>query len=190
MFTSLWNHQLQPAQWAVVVVAAAVAATIDVRSHRIPNALTGPLLLCGMIWSLAVAGWGGLGDSLAGMFVVGVPFIVMWLMQAGGAGDAKMMMALGAWLGVRNGSAVLLGVALAGGVVALLYALMRRQMLSTATNVLVMVGSALFLVKGGGTFAQRREVLPAFKGPDAIPYGVAIFMGTCVAAVAVMLYRG
>ena len=43
---SLLEHaQAHPTAWVVIVVASIFAATIDVRTRRIPNALTGPLLI-------------------------------------------------------------------------------------------------------------------------------------------------
>lgn len=187
--SALWSHEFQLVQWGIVVAVSLLAAVIDVRSHRIPNLLTGPLLLCGLIWSAAVGGWGGLLDGLAGICLVGLPFLALWLLNAGGAGDAKMMMALGAWLGIANGLAALLAVALAGGVVSLGYAVARRQVQSTAGNLIGMLGGAAFLARGGGRFEDRQESLPAFRGPQGIPYGVAIFLGTIAAAVAILWYR-
>ncbi|HEV2294150.1 MAG TPA: A24 family peptidase [Tepidisphaeraceae bacterium] len=167
----------------MAVIASLAAAVVDLKVRRIPNVLTGPLLLGGLIWSAAIAGWSGLGESVAGVVIVGFPFFLLWMLRAGGAGDAKMMMALGAWLGVMNGVAALLGVALAGGVVALGYALARRQVLSTGGNMLVMMLSALFLFRGSGRFSERQESIPSFRSPQGIPYGVAICVGTCAAAV-------
>ena len=189
MLTSLWNHGLQPLQWFIAIAASLLAASIDIRTHRIPNALTGPLLLGGLIWASAVAGWAGLGDGLCGMLVAGLPFFVMWVLRAGGAGDAKMMMALGAWLGVINGLAVLFAVALAGGVVSLAYAIHRRQVAAAFGNIGMVLYATLILATTGRQISNRREMIPSIQSPQAFPYGIAIFLGTCLAGIGVWWWR-
>ena len=189
MLTSLWDHGMQPVQWGAAVTASLVAAAIDVRTHRIPNMLTGLVLLLGLIWSCGVAGWGGLGDGVCGVFVTGLPFFVLWVMRAGGAGDAKMMGALGAWLGVRNGAVALLAVALAGGVVSLGYAIARRQLRSALRNVAVVMGATVMLLVTGRRIAGKRELIPSIQSLEAFPYGIAIFLGTSLAAVGVLWWR-
>ena len=180
MITLLQHAQHHATAWVVVTVAAIVAATIDVRTRRLPNALTGPLLLAGLIWSAAFGA--GVLDGVAGTLTAGLPFFLFWLLRGYGAGDAKMMMALGAWVGAAGGTVVLLCVALAGGVVALAYALARRQLLSTAGNVLVTMSGAVFLFRGGGRFRDRQDAIPRYAGKEGIPYGVAIALGTAMAA--------
>lgn len=172
------------------MVAASLAASVfDLKTRRIPNALTGPLLLAGLAWTAAVARWAGLVDGLCGAVLLSFPFLVLWLLRAGGAGDAKMMMALGAWLGLVNGAIALACIALAGGLVSLGYALARRQVQSTLANVAGLMGGAAVLARGGGRLKDRHESLPAFRGPRGIPYGVAIFAGTTAAAIATLWYR-
>src|SRR6056297_2650346 len=107
MWTALWHDSVPLIQWATVLGASLAAAGWDIRCRRIPNFLTGPVLLAGLIWAAASAGWAGLGDSLAAAALLGLPYVVLFLQCGGGAGDAKLMMALGAWLGLVNGVVVL-----------------------------------------------------------------------------------
>lgn len=84
---------------AVVVVFTLVAAISDVRTKRLPNWLTVPALVCGIIFQVVTAGWAGLLTALAG-FAVGFSILfVLWLIGGSGGGDVKLMGALGAWLG-------------------------------------------------------------------------------------------
>ncbi len=107
--------------WAVLVVLfTAAAAVVDVRTHRLPNLLTVPAFVLGVVfhvlWGLVTQGpWGalsGLGWSLGG-FAVGFGILfVLWLIGGGGGGDVKFMGALGAWLGAWNTAVVFVASAL------------------------------------------------------------------------------
>ena len=173
--------------WVVAGAASLVAALIDVRRRRIPNWLTGPLLLGGIVWSIWMARATGLGDSLLGALIAGGPFIVVWLIGGGGAGDAKMMLGLGAWLGWRPAIVMLLAVALAGGMLSLGYAIAQRRVQAA----LLGTGGAFFSLYEAVTHPNRMpdppERIPTLNGTRSVPYGVAIFGGVCAAAAWVIL---
>ena len=100
MFPDITNETIF--QWSVVIVASLAAAAFDLRTRHIPNILTGPLLLSGLIWSGWHGGLAGLGDAAAACAVLAVPFVFMFLFCNGGAGDAKLMAGIGAWLGLAQ----------------------------------------------------------------------------------------
>ena len=82
-----------------IAAYTATAAVLDVRLHRIPNYLTVPAALLGFAYhTLAPEGWGWFA-SLAGLGVGLALLVVPWLLGGGGAGDVKLLAALGAWLG-------------------------------------------------------------------------------------------
>jgi prepilin peptidase CpaA len=84
-----------------VSLFTALAAVSDLRTRRIPNKLTIPVFLLGLIYQVAFHGWAGLADAGAG-FAVGFGILfVLWLVGGGGGGDVKLMGALGVWLGFR-----------------------------------------------------------------------------------------
>ena len=85
-------------QWAVAAGAALTAAVIDVRQRRIPNALTLPLLVMGLLYALMYKGLGGAAESMIACVAVALPYVLLFAFAGGGAGDAKMMGAIGAWL--------------------------------------------------------------------------------------------
>lgn len=103
---------MDTAQWvliAAVVVFTLVCAAWDLRTKKLPNWLTVPafaagLLFHGIVGALA-GGFGGMGSELLfalGGFATGFGILlVLWLIGGGGAGDVKMMGALGAWLGAK-----------------------------------------------------------------------------------------
>jgi prepilin peptidase CpaA len=116
---------------ALLIAFVAVVIVTDWRWQRIPNQLTYPTMLAGLILGLVegIPGapfGGGALDHAAGL---GLAFLVSYPFYAAGglkAGDAKMLMAIGA---VRGGLFLLTSAlygALAGGVLALVLVGIRR----------------------------------------------------------------
>jgi prepilin peptidase CpaA len=80
---------------AAASVAAMVAAGNYLKSRRIPNALTGSSLICGLGLHLSTGGFRELYlSALAGLLVGGV-FAVLYAAGGMGAGDVKLMAAVG-----------------------------------------------------------------------------------------------
>lgn len=98
-----------------VLAACLTAAVIDVRSYRVPNVLTGPLLAGGLVLGTATGGAAGLGAALLGSAAAFLALIAFHAMGVMGAGDVKLGVAVGAWLGAAAVLRALLVTALAGG---------------------------------------------------------------------------
>jgi prepilin peptidase CpaA len=119
---------------APVVVLAVLAARADVRSRRIPNALTGPAIALALLAHLAFEGPAGLRGSLAGMLLAGGLLLPGWLWRFTGAGDVKLMAAVGAWLAFPQALIATLLTLIAGGIVALVIATRRGILRQTLWN--------------------------------------------------------
>ena len=186
---SLWDPRLSLEQWTAVILAAFVGAVIDLRTRRVPNLLVVLTLVSGLAWAIWRKGWPGAADGLVSALVLATPFVVLFVFGGGGAGDAKLMGALGFWLGVFNGVAALAGVALAGVVLAVGVAAFQRRLgmvlgtIWTTTNCLC---SSVLLRRGRGEIAAG---LPRPSETSTMPYGPAIFLGVCTAALGVHLWR-
>ena len=169
--------------WAVVIAACVYAVTIDVRSRRIPNALTLPLWAGGVLWWLLSAGFSGAGEAFGGMAIAGLPFFILWMIGGGGAGDAKMMCAIGTWLGIDNAFIAAVSVGVAGGILSLVYAAGRGRLLPSLVNTVWMTLTLPFVLLGPGSFSERRKLVPASANePLKTPYSVAMLAGTVAAA--------
>lgn len=179
MPSTLWNHNAMGWQWAAVLTAALVAAVVDCRTMRIPNLLSGVTLVGGLIFATTVAGFTGIGDALLGMAVAALPFVLMFVLAGGGAGDAKLMGGIGAWLGTQGALLMLLSVMVVGGFLALLWAARRRQFGNAMGNLMWILNEAGAAVRGRGRGGPM--VLPDAASLQVMPYGIAIFGGTCVA---------
>ena len=88
-----------------VSIFAVVAAYIDGKELRVPNKLTFPMIIAGWIFCTvngAITGQGwhvGLWHSLLGTIVGLCTLLPAYAIGGMGAGDAKMMAAIGSWLG-------------------------------------------------------------------------------------------
>ena len=183
----LWGHSLAQFQWGAVVCASLAAAVFDARTRRIPNLLTLGTLVAGLVWAFVACGLAGLAESLAACLFLGFPFVLLWVFGGGGAGDAKLMGGLGAWLGLANGVITLLAVLISGAVLGLMLAVYRGQIFRVLGN---MRDVAVFLTVGMWHRAtlSRRPQLPEIQGLP-MPYGISIFCGVLIAAAGVMLWH-
>ena len=86
--------------WAVIGISG-VAIITDLWRNRIYNWLTLPALLAGLVVSGIHGGWHGLGDGLLGVVAGFALYGWMFWLRVMGAGDVKLLMALGAWGGLH-----------------------------------------------------------------------------------------
>lgn len=159
--------------WWPTVAVLAVATFTDLRSRRIPNWLVLPFLGIGLGVSAWLHGWRGLGQSAEGMALGLVVFGVLHLMGGMGAGDVKLAAAIGAWVGPRQLMLALVVTGLAGGVMAIGWAIKGGFL----GDVLKGSGNLLFGWRERGTLADPELVL---ENPKArkMPYAPAIAIGT------------
>jgi len=165
----------------VALLLAIVAAILDLQRHRIPNWLTYPGIALGFVLRGALLGWKGLATALAGLLLAGGVMFVFFMVRAMGAGDVKIMAAIGSIVGPRHAGIVLLATGICGGILAIAYALYRRRMMSTLKN----VGSVLRFHAWAGVQAHPELNL---DNPSALrmPYGLAIALGTLYAFTTVL----
>ena len=187
-FETLWNSTHQPLQWGVVICASLAAAVFDLAWRKIPNLLTFPLLLAGLIWALSFHGLVGLADSAAACATLMFPFVLLFIFAQGGAGDAKLMGAIGAWLGVMNGLAVLAGVSIMGIVFGLAYAATKRRFGRVVWAVYYTACNFMLRLVGRGVHGVNDLTAPTSSSLK-MPYGLAICAGVCLSCAGVFIWR-
>ena len=166
--------------WGLAAVALTLvalvlaAATVDVRSHRIPNRLVIAGALTGILFQVVHAGFAGCLDALAGIAVGMGLFLPLYALRAMGAGDVKLMGMVGAFVGPGGAVAAVLFACVAGGVLAIAVALRNGQLGRLFWNLrMMLIGSFVGAVSGGGM-----EVVAPATSVGQLPYGVAIAAGT------------
>ena len=110
----------------IMMVCLLVAAVVfDVRYRKIPNILTFPAMLSGLAYYTITSGGAGLLFSLGGLATGLAVFIILFIKGAMGAGDAKLMGAIGALSGTYAVLNAALFTMAAGGIYALILFLFR-----------------------------------------------------------------
>lgn len=156
----------------VVAAAAGTAAVIDMRTRRIPNAITAGTAAIGI--TLAIAGWSGITVTssllgcLAGLLVM-APGRVL---GATGGGDVKLMAAVGAVIGLERMPAAFISTLIAGGVLAVAIAIRRGRLGATLDGTGRYIRSPLATRAALGSAGARHK----------FSYGPAIAAGAVLAA--------
>lgn len=154
------------------LLAAAVAR--DVAVQRIPNAVVACGALAGLALSMLPGGT-GLGSAAAGLAAGLLAFLPLYILGGMGAGDVKLMAAVGAFTGWPGVMGAVLFTLLAGGALSLGTALWLRKLKGVLCNV-----RTGFTLSVGRVVGQRQ--LPRATDfpltPHRVPYAVAIATGT------------
>jgi prepilin peptidase CpaA len=119
---------------ASAAMCAFLASYYDVRQHRIPNPLTGSALAAGLLSHYWFGGWNSMSNSLFAGLTIGGMFFVLFLAGGMGAGDVKLMVAIGSIVGFPAIQPVTLFTVLAAGCFALILAASHGELKRTLGN--------------------------------------------------------
>jgi prepilin peptidase CpaA len=176
-------------------LAMIVAAVIDGWKLKVPNWLTFPLILSG--WALGLchdAGWldgsgsGGFTASLAGTAIGFALLFPVYSIGGMGAGDVKMQMGFGAWIGAFYGLTrtdshpgalwivfwAFCLAAVIGGVIALIMIALRGQVRRNLSNSREILGD---LFGGSGIGAVADKAAQRKSRLHLLPYGIPLCLG-------------
>lgn len=159
-----------------LAASVAVAGLIDLRCRRVPNWLTLSLAVAGVAAAVVRPDL-SLGGSVTGLGIgLAIPFVLFALGMLG-AGDAKLLAAIGAWMGPVGIIWVMLLSGVAGGLLALATAATQGQLRPALRNV-AFVGASLLTTRRtnwvSATDAARSEEA---QKRVTLPYAFAIFVG-------------
>ena len=167
------NFSVDPFLAIVLSSVLMLAVITDIRTRKIPNILTFPTMIVGLTYHSLTASWKGLIYSVEGLALGIVLFLIPYIMGGMGAGDAKLMGAIGAVIGPRGVFLASLFTAVAGGFYALIVLLLNMQYLKG------FIQRSALTVK---VFAFTKNFIPipadeSEKKPR-LCYGIAIAAGT------------
>ena len=132
----------------VLVLAVLMATFTDLRSRRIPNWLTVSTLLLGFVLNALIA----YPSPMDGVWLAAKGFalafglnVVMYMLHMTGAGDVKLLAAIGAMVGCSDFVGIFLLTAMLGGVLAVALMLVKGRVRQTLWNVGYMVSEMMKL---------------------------------------------
>jgi prepilin peptidase CpaA len=167
---------IPPRMEAVLLILILAAAVFDVRYRRIPNWLTVGGAVAGIALNSAIGRpEAGTAFALEGLALGFGIYFVLYLLHAMGAGDVKLMGAVGALTGPANWFGIFIVSAIVGGVMALLMVVVRGKVKSTFWNMGFILGE---MTRGRPAYLDREEL--DVKSPKAmgLPHGAVIAIGT------------
>jgi len=167
-----------PGIMAILLALVAGAAAYDIPYRRIPNWLTATGVLSGVGMNMFLyQGWPGLRTSLGGFALGFAAYFVLYVMRAMGAGDVKLMAAVGAMVGWQDWMGIFILTALIGGFASLVVITLRGRVKRTLWN----VGFVLNEMKSGRAAYLANDELDVRSSKSAgLPHGAVIAAATLV----------
>jgi prepilin peptidase CpaA len=146
------------------------AAVSDLRRRRIPNAVTGFVLVAGLVVTALDGGALAPLSGLAALVLVLLALYRPWVVGGIGGGDVKLAAATAVWVGLARLPWFALATALAGGVVSLVCFAVAGK----SARADMRANLTLAVVRG-----ELPEV-PSHKIHVSVPYALAILAGAVV----------
>jgi prepilin peptidase CpaA len=164
---------LVPNEPIVMVAGLLVLLAVysDIRWRKIPNCLTLPAIALGFFSNFLGNSWNGLVFAFLGLLLGTGLLVLPYLFGGMGGGDVKLMGALGAMLGSYAVLNIFLYTTLAGGAIGIVVAIANKSFVVILKKVWVLL-KCIFLLRAPLAGAGL------FKTSMAIPYGLAIGLGT------------
>ncbi|PAE44382.1 A24 family peptidase [Bacillus sp. 7884-1] len=155
----------------ILVVVLFICLFTDIKSRKILNVVTLPTIIFGILYNLVDAGLEGLLFSGKG-FLVGLGLLLIpYLLGGMGAGDVKLMTAIGALMGTSFVFYSFIYTALIGGFIAILLIIMRKGFMNSVKSFFF---CHVFLRSNLGSLIITKDKSSSIS----FPYGVAIVLGT------------
>jgi prepilin peptidase CpaA len=177
---SIWPLTMEPALsalsekiWLLTLAFTLYAGWMDLRTRRIQNWLTVSGFLAGIALNSVLGGWHGARESLEGAGLALGLLLPVVLLRGLGAGDWKLMGAVGALMGWRPMLFVLVMSIVTSGLMAVVQMIVSKRAKKTLWNVLV-------LARGLATFGLRMDRRISLDNPTLlkVPFGVAVAVAT------------
>lgn len=165
--------------WIWLIVVTLIAAIVDFRTQKIPNWLTVSGFLAGITLHALLGGWHGVKFALAGGGLALILVLPLVVLRALGAGDWKLMGAVGATLGPILMLFVLFGSIFVSGLMAVVRMTWSGRIKETLRNLVI-------LLRGFISFGLRPNAKISLDNPRLmkLPFGVAVAVSTLLCFIA------
>jgi prepilin peptidase CpaA len=167
-----------PAPLKLVLIATALAAAYyDLRVRRIPNWLNVTAVIFGLALNVYFESLHGALTATGGLLLALCVYLPLYALKGMGAGDVKLMAAIGAIAGPGNWLNIFIVTALLGGAASLLLVMARRKTGQTLHNVSVIISQ---LSKGKPPADQDGALSIHHSQSLKMPHGAIIASGVCL----------
>jgi prepilin peptidase CpaA len=174
-----------PVASQVLLLALVVAAAVyDILFRRIANWLVITALAVGLSLNVFLFEWAGLKTSLLGVALAFAVYFPMYLLRGMGAGDVKLMTAVGAIVGPGTWFAILIFTGVIGGLTAVALLLVRGRLRHTFWNVGFLLSRILQFKP---PYANTELDVRSAQG-IRLPHGALIALGTLAFITATRLF--
>ena len=156
--------------WASAFVL--IASWVDMRTLRIPNAITFPTIFAALAFSAWNAGLLGVTQALLGAAIAFAVLCGPYAIGALGAGDVKAVIALGAWIGPLPAAGLALRSLVVSALLGVAWLAWRRELRQFAERWLNMLATT--------TATRRFQYVSPAEGSAArtgIPFATAVGLG-------------
>ncbi|TJX14161.1 prepilin peptidase [Tissierella creatinini] len=168
----------------ILVLTVIVSIYFDITQKKIPNFITFPVILWGLLTYTIFGGFEGFLFSGLG-FLVGLGiFLILFILGVMGGGDLKLMAAIGALKGWKFVLYTSLYTAFVGGIIVIIWLIYKKQLLATLKRVAgIILKPILFMLSLRFNNELFNKVNNYFLSQELtweknyIPYGVAIGIG-------------
>jgi len=160
---------------ALMIPGILYASWIDYKERRVPNWLNAAIAASGFMAQGYFHGLDGLAAGFLGLLVGFATLIVPWLMHGMGAGDVKLMMAIGVWLGPWLTFVSFCVGAVVGGVIAVAMILGTGRLWHAWANLATIAEKVSHRSTIFSEFGSARSF---GNTSQLLPYGVPLTIGT------------
>ena len=161
-----------------------IAAISDIRAHKIPNWLTFSTMVTGIVFHTYTKSWEGFLFSLEGIFLGFAFLLIFYFLGGTGAGDVKLMGAVGGILGPKGVFTAFLFIALLGGIYSIILLVLHEGLKDMVKRYGKMLNTFIF------TTSITYIPPETNKGKKPVLcYGVVIALGTLLSVMRNFIYK-
>jgi len=168
---------------ALLIPGILLGSWIDYSERRVPNWLNASLIVLGFIVQGCFNGWDGMTTGFWGLITGFGLLIVPWMMHGMGAGDVKLMAAIGVWIGpLLTFYSFALG-AVIGGITAVIMIVSTGRLRMACANMSIIIAKC---TNPQTLFGEYGSAKSFGTTSQLLPYGVPLTGGTLIILAAKM----